>query len=444
MLKTQFHTTMRWLLRANTPIPERSDGEIAADMERNYHWNFTTHVLDGVFFWLGASFMSSATIIPLFVSKLSDSPWAIGLAAVIAQAGWYFPQLFAANATERLPLMKPVVVNLGFFLERLPLWLLPIAALVGASHPQLGLALFFIGYAGHILGAGAVAPAWQDLVARCFFPEQRGRYFGTATFLGNGTGLLGAALSAWILAAFLFPTNFALLFTLAAFFVTVSWVFLALVREPTQSHMVARQSTRQYLGKLPAIVQQDEEFRRFLLARTLLVFGSLGTGFVTVAAIARWEVADGVVGFYTGALLLGQTLGTFVFGFLSDRRGNKLVLESSAAFGMFAFLLAWMAPFAMLYYAVFFMLGIAMGGIMLSSILVVLEFAPSSRRPTYTGLANTTVGAFSIAAPLLGALLASISYDWLFAVSAGFNLVALVALHWWVKEPRQLKPVPTS
>jgi hypothetical protein len=54
-------------------------------------------------------------------------------------------------------------------------------------------------------------------------------------------------------------------------------------------------------------------------------------------------------------------------------------------------------------------------------------------------MANTGVGLVSVVAPLLGAWLASISYDWLFALSAGVNLLALVLMRWWVREPRWVK-----
>ena len=47
---------------------------------------------------------------------------------MIAQAGWFLPQLFTANLTEQLARKKPVVVNLGLFLERLPVWLMVAAA----------------------------------------------------------------------------------------------------------------------------------------------------------------------------------------------------------------------------------------------------------------------------------------------------------------------------
>jgi hypothetical protein len=135
-------------------------------MRRHYRWNFSVNLLDGASFWFGLSFISATTIIPLFISKLTDSALAIGLAAVIAEGGWYLPQLFTANLVERLPRKKAMVVNLGLFLERFPVFLLVAAALVASRSPGLALIIFFVGYSSHGLGAGLVATSWQDLIAR--------------------------------------------------------------------------------------------------------------------------------------------------------------------------------------------------------------------------------------------------------------------------------------
>ena len=85
-----------------------------------------------------------------------------------------------------------------------------------------------------MLGAGAVAPAWQDLIARCFPVKRRGRFFGTATFVGTGVGALGAVFSAWLLDLYEYPFNFAIVFFIGALAITISWFFLSLTREPVQ------------------------------------------------------------------------------------------------------------------------------------------------------------------------------------------------------------------
>jgi MFS family permease len=424
------------LLQSDRPVPPRGDDEIAAEVERNYRWNFAVNLLDGASFWFGLSFISSSTIIPLFVSKLTSSALLIGLVAVIGSASWALPQIFTANFTERMPRKKPIIVNLGFFLERLPLWILVASAAVAGQSPALALLLFFVGYAWHGLGAGMVAPAWQELIARCFPVDRRGRFFGITMFIGAGTAAAGAALSTWLLKTFAFAQNFVLTFAIAAASITVSWIFLALAREPAQAVDAPRKSNRQFLAELPSIVRRDHNFRRFLVARSTLTFGSLGTGFITVSAIYRWQIADSVVGVYTIVYMLGQTAGTLAFGFLADRFGHKLSLEIGALASAIAFLLALLAPSPGWIFAVFFLLGITVAAVLVSGIMVTLEFSSPQRRPTYVGIANTTIGIIGILAPLLGAWLASHSYEWLFGVGAAANLTALIALRWWVKEPR--------
>ena len=428
---------LRWLLQLDRPVPPRSEAEIAAEVERHYRWNFVVNLLDGVFFWFGLSFASSTTILPLFISKLTTSTLPIGLVAVIAQSGWFLPQLLTANAVERLARKKPVIVNLGFFTERLPLLLFVPAALVAGRSPLLAMALLLGGYAGHAVGAGVVATAWQDLIARCFPVNRRGRFFGLTAFLGAGTGALGAVFSAWLLRTFPFPTNFVYTFAIATAGMTLSWCFLALTREPVQAVSVPRQSNRQFLSSLPDLLRRDHNFRRFLLTRLLMALGGMGMGFVTVAAVHRWQVPDSTVGVYTAALLIGQTFGNLTFGLLADRFGHKLSLEIGALASVLGFGLAWLAPTAEWYYAAFVLFGISSGAIFVSGILVVLEFCAPERRPTYVGIANTGVGLVGMVSPLLGAWLASVDYGWLFALSAAISFIALLLMRWWVREPRQ-------
>lgn len=427
---------LRRLLQMDRPVARRDESEIAAEVERNYRWNFAVNLLDGASFWFGVSFISSATIVPLFISKLTDSQWAIGAAAMIAQGAWFLPQLFTANFVERLSRKKPVVVNLGFILERVPMWVIVGAALLAGRFPLAALVLFLLAYAWHGFGAGVVATAWQDLLARCFPVARRGRFFGTTLFVGTGAGAAAAGFSAWLLSEFPFPQNFVYNFAIAAFFITLSWAFLALVREPVQAPTAPAISNREYLRRLPDVLRRDENFRRYLLARMVLALGSLGVGFITVAAVRRWQLPDSVGGVFTAVLLLGQTVGNLGFGLLADRFGHKLSLEMSALAALAAFAVAWFAPTPAWYYVVFALAGVSTGAIIVSGVLVVMEFCAPEKRPTYAGLTNTGVGVVSMAAPLLGAWLASVSYDWLFAISAAVNLVAFLLMRFWVREPR--------
>ena len=427
---------LAWLLELHKPVPERTEAEIAAEVERNYRWNFVFNLGDGVFFWPGMAFISSTTILPLFVSKLTPSPLAIGLLAMIAQGSWFLPQLFTANAVERAPRKKVFPVNLGLILERLPLWFLVVAAILAARSPRLALVIFFAAYTWHGFGAGIVATGWQDMIARMFPIDRRGRFWGITMFIGAFGGALGAILSTWLLEAYPFSTNFTYCFTLAAICMMASWIFLAQVREPVQPGRATHQGNREYLATLPKLLRRDHHFSRFLTARLLMTLGSMGAGFLTVAAVQRWAVPDSAAGVYTFVYLAGQTAGNLAFGFLSDRFGHKLSLELGAAAAFLAFGVAWLAPDPAWFYLVFVLLGISTASVLISGLLVVMEYCTPERRPTYVGVANTGVGAVGVVAPLLGAALASLGYNWLFAVGAAISLATFVLFRWWVHEPR--------
>lgn len=427
---------MAWLLQLDQPVPARSEHEIAAERDRNFRWNFAVNLLDGLFFWPSMAFMSSATILPLYVSKLTPSPLAIGMVAVLAQSAWFLPQLFTANAVERLSRKKPVPVNLGLLLERLPTFLLALSTVFALRAPLLALVIFFIGFAGHGFGAGIVATGWQDLVARMFPVARRGRFFGTTMFLGAAGGAAGAAASAWLLREQPFPRSFFFCFIIAGALSIASWSFLALSREPVERSVAKRVSTRAYFTKLPELLRNDANFRRFLMARLLMALGGMGTGFLMVSAVQQWDIPDSRAGIYTAVMLIGQTSANLAFGILADRKGHKLSLELGSVAAFLGYLMAWLAAAPGWYYAVFFLLGVASAAVLVSGILVVLEFSAQDRRPTYVGIANTGVGLAGMVAPLIGAGLAMVSYDLLFAVAAAVSLLAAGLFRWQVREPR--------
>ena len=145
-----------------------------------------------------------------------------------------------------------------------------LVALVALWKPTLALLLFFVGFAWHGFGAGIVATSWQDLIARCFPVERRGRFMGTSFFVGSLTGAIGAALSVVLLANLPFPNNFVYSFLIAATAITISWFFLAMTREPVEPVTAPRKSNRQFWHDLPQIVRQDDNYRRFLISRLLI------------------------------------------------------------------------------------------------------------------------------------------------------------------------------
>jgi len=409
-------------------------------IRRNLSWNSSVIVADGALFFLGMNFATPSTIMSLYVRHLTDSALLIGLVSTIAGAGWYIPQLFTVSFTERLPRKKPIVVNVGFFSERLPFLVMAASAfLLAGPSPRLALTLFFVTLAWHTVGAGAIAVAWQEMFAKITPVHYRGRLLGMANFIGTATGVLGAAFSASILDRYPFPTNFGICFGLTFVFVMASWLVLSLTREPALSTNRPRTSLVDYWKRLPLLLRGNSNFCAYLVARMMTVLGRMGIGFLAVYAVERWALGDSEAGFYTTALLAGQSLSNLVFGPLADRSGHKVVLETSLAITIIAMAVTLIAPSPILMYPVFAAVGALSSSDIVSGVNIALEFGHSDDRPTYIGLANTIPGLAAAIAPMVGGWIAShAEYPAAFASGALLSAAALAFLHYAVTEPRNL------
>lgn len=404
--------------------------------EKNYRWNFTVNLLDGATFWFGSSFISAATILPLFISKLTPSLIPIGLVSIITSAGWFLPQLFSARITERFTKMKRIVVGWGLFLERLPVWMMMLSAFIARFLPGPALVLFLICLAWFSLGAGVIAPSWMALLAKIFSPEKRGSFLGITMFIGAGMGVIGSAASAWLLEHFEFPNSFMFLFGIAALFITLSWAFLGMTREPIGIVETHDRDWATYWNDLLRILKEDHNYRRYVISNIITTLGGMGFGFVTISAIQRFDVSDATVGLYTLVMLIGQALGNLVLGWMADHFGHKLSVEIGILATFLAFVLTLVMPSPGFYYIVYGLLGLNLSVGVVSGMLVVWEFCETSRVPTYSGLANTTRGVAGLLAPILATTLAEWDYEILFGVCGFLLLVGLGLFIFWVREPR--------
>ena len=101
-------------------------------IRKHLRYNVFVSILDGSSFGLAMGFGSFSTILPLFVSHLTNSATLIGLVPAIHAVGWQLPQLFTAGRVARLRRYKPTVI-LATIHERLPFLGLMVVALLICS-----------------------------------------------------------------------------------------------------------------------------------------------------------------------------------------------------------------------------------------------------------------------------------------------------------------------
>lgn len=401
-------------------------------LSRNVRRNFTLGVLDGAAFMFGINLVSRHTILPSFVSELSDNRWVQGVIPMLTQTGWTLPALFMAPIVASWPRRKPLVMILTVG-ERLPFLLLGLLLLLLPDLPANTLLIsFFVLYGIQSLSGGATMTAWQDLIAR-LIPERRwGTFFGMQLGVGGVLGTISASLAAALLVMFPFPQNIGVLALICFGAQLISYVFLSMTVEPPQP-VEPRQPLSAFLGSVAPLLKRNIGFRRYLIYRSAIAFVMIGHSFLMATALERFDISSEQLGLFTGVLLGMQALAHFGLGALADRWGHKQILELATFAGIVTLVLAIFAPSEWWFVLVFALFGFSQAGYQLSGFTLVFQFSTPDQRPTYIGVANTMLAPVSMFGPLLAGLLAEfLGYNALFVALTSIGLLGLAGLHWRV------------
>ena len=388
--------------------------------------------------------MSGATILPAFAASLGASTVQIGAIPAVMTVGWFLPPLFAAAHTERLAFKLPFVLKWTGW-ERVPFLGMALLAFFLADRApglsiwlMLGMLLFMTTVGGMLM------PAWTDLVARALPNRLRGRFFGLASLAGTLGGLVGSALTAWVLRTFPSSTAYGTCFLIATVFVSVSWIALMLVREPPAAAAPAQTDFWTHLSGVPALLRRDPNFSRYLLARMLSFGGVISTGFFTVYALRVLQAPAADVGLFTALMLAGQCTGQLALGWVGDHAGHRRVMVIGACAATLMNVVAAGSGSLSTFSVVFALNGFFNAAIQVSAVNVLFEFAPTPQQnPTYVGIERTFLAPFGFALPLAGGLLIdAVGYPPVFAVGAACSLACATVLLLLVHDPRARAAMP--
>ena len=392
--------------------------------------------IDMAVFAMGLGALGQLTIIPLFVSKLTDNPLAVGAVAAAIQIGW-LPQLFLAGTIERRAQKWPWVTRFSTF-ERVPSLLLAVCALAAPfTGPWIVVVIYLCCFAQTLFGGLCVAP-WMDVIARVVPGRLRGRFMGLSNTAGTLLGAGSAALVAPLLDWYPFPYNFAASFGIAGTIYAIGLIPLYMVREPPGPPPRPPRPFRAQLGELPGILRTDARFRQFSIGLCVAALATMSSGFLVVYGVNVLGAPDDMAGWYTACLFVAQMAASTLLGWLGDRFGSTAVARVMAFGIVGACAVALLAPAAIWLLAAFALLGVVQSANLLTRVNGPIEYAPVDRRPSYVALAFGLVGPFAALAPLVGGqIVALLGYGWLFGTSMALALVAALAFGEGARAPRR-------
>ena len=404
-------------------------------------FNFAMGLVHGILFQTGMAFSGPMTVLPVFLNHFTVSQMVIGVFSALMNAGSVLPQLFVAHRLESKPRKKPVLVVMIWV--RAGIWLVLglLAYLCPPGKPIIVLVALLVLLFGFSFAGGVATIPFTDIWGKALPPTLRGRFFGYRQLWG-GVMAVGAGYGVKLILAnpnLSFPKNYAFLFLVSFVFIAMSYIALSCVREPKGQAIGAPRRIGVFLRQSVRLLWEDRNFGVLVLTRVAVGSAAFALPFYVLYGKNELGMAAEEVGILVGAQMGGAILSNLLWGHLSDRVGNRIVIILTAATATGVPLLSLLCGAVgwRLLIGVFILIGFSTSGAGIGFTNYLLEIAPANLRPTYIALQGTSMG-FIVVLPILGGLLIDVwSYEATFLVTLG-ALIAGVLLSLTLKEVRNV------
>lgn len=413
--------------------------------------NFTLGVVNGGGFVFAESLMSIDTVLTWFVERLGGSNFLIGLVGPMRDTGWFLPQLFVSHRLQRQALKQPLYRRSA--MVRVVVWLAWTLAtfLLAYNFPAL-LLVFFVAYGINALASGFAGLPFLDIVAKTIPSRRRGSFFGARMFTGGVLGLAASVVVGLILsedAGSAFPQNVGVLFAISWLAAVIGLTAFMSVKEPPGEVRGEEDTLTSHLQRAARLPRQNYNLRYLLIARMVILMSYVAKPFYGIYSINVLHAPVAILGLYVGIRTLSALFINPIWSRLSDRRGNKLVMQRATACGVVMLSWAVFAPSlaqglsipaeisAYLFVPLFGLMGVYETGVDIGAVNLTLEVAPADDRAIYLGLTNTLLGVAYFSTVMSGLIVDWMGYQGVF----GLGLALLVLASWAlarVREPREL------
>lgn len=372
----------------------------------------------GASFQAGSSAVDSATIVASLVNHLTGSIYAVGAASAVLRLGWLVPQLVIGYLAQRSQRRMPYYV-VGAFGRAGCLALIAVMLAVsgglGAGWVAGGFLALWTLYA---FVSGIVAVPYNDIVGRSIPSGARSRLLAWR-FFGGGILALGvAAVIHHLLATGSYFTAHALIFAMASGLMFVSSISFVSAGEPPASGAKdeEKRNFNQFLHDGLATLKSDARFRLFLYTQWLGGATLMALPFFVVAASGLGlGVAD--VGILLGAQTAGALTSNALWGYIGDRFGKLVLLQSVGALRMvpplgaliIIVLAGGLSPKEILiaFSVLFGAIGALVNGMTIGYLGYLMEISPDEKRPAYSAYFNALASPAALL-PLLGAAIGDV------------------------------------
>ena len=396
-------------------------------------YNFSFNVVNGAATKL-AEQVAGPNLILVWLLQLLGSPvWMFGFLVPIKQAGSLLPQLVASGQIRRLAVRKWVWVSAAVIQAVALLLMIP----VSLTFSPLGAGLIILTlFTLFSVASGTASIAFQDVLAKTIIKGHRGRLLASRALIG---GLLTMAAGAIL--PILKNESRSDLMTVFALIVVGAGLWLigaacfAVIRERAGETQGGRNPIHEMVIGIDYF-KRYAGFRRFLLARALLLSVELATPFYFLHASHSMDVNGGFIGQLVLAIGVAQVLSSPFWGKLADRTSKTVMTYGAVLSVAAALLILWVAGVCPAswqqsgFFISFVLVGLAESGVRLGRKTYLVDAITNDDRATCVAFTNSSVGLLALLAGGAGIIAQWFGSDVLIAGLVAVGVLAIFSCRW--------------
>lgn len=396
---------------------------IIMDKIKHNRKNYFLGIINGVLFNFAFAITGSETILPVYMSTLTSSGIIIGLVGSMQKALWPMPQIFMAHYLEGRKYTKFVYIYTAI-IRTVTMFLM---GFVIYWHPPYIIPVFLFLLFLYLFSGGLSGISFLEIVGKTIAKQRLTSFWGLRQAGGGVLAILGGFYVKFILSTFDYPKNFSILFITAGFIVAIALLSWIIADEPSSENQIKIKKFRSFLKIGFSLLSKDTDFKAIFFYKIVIGIAMGPVPFYSLFAIKMLNIDASNIGFFIALQMAGLIVSNILWERIS-KNGVKHIMIITALSILLQPIIAVCSLFygILPMYIVFFLIGVSVSGLRISSMTYLLHIAPDNKRPTYMGFYNTFTAPFLFYPMLNGIIINMFSFIPTFIISGIFAIIAFI------------------
>lgn len=388
--------------------------------------NFFLIILSNTLTKVGDALSNPKTVLAWLMTYVNAPLFLIGFLVPIRESGSMFPQIVIASYVRQLNIRKWTWV-LGSIIQFLSITGIGIVALtLKGSVAGWSILILLTVFS---LARGLSSISSKDVLGKTIPKTKRGKLGGISSSI---SGLLVLLVGLFII----YKSNEEIgieFYGYLTFFAGTMWLLGAFVysfiREYPGETSGGGNALKEAISRL-AILKEDKQFQKFVIARSLLLCSALTAPFYIVISQKYLGTEIHILGLFIIANGIAASISAPIWGNMADKSSKTVMVWGAlitAFLGILMYFLLTGFPFIRtqlwIYPLAFFILGIAHSGVRLGRKTYIVDMAGGNKRTDYVAVSNTVIGVILLITGGISALVSLISPESVILILSLFGIV---------------------